>query len=275
MSRRYLKIFKTKPITLSLGVTVSTGFQNNKRNKALSLDQLGVQHRTDKASTLLTSGHHRSGHNYLVKYGHFLEHLKLRKDVDILELGAGEGERMGASVKVWAEYFPLSNPIHVAEINPEARTLKTDRIVPRIGDLSDSRFLDKLSEARWDLIIDDASHHWDHQIQALESLFDSVKPGGVYIVEDINTSFDKYRASYVGLPDADSRDRSARDRSDAMTILSEIAYYVSGDGLYHPLLELSTNLSLVEMIGSRVESITFIKGSAILVKSNCDGTYLS
>ena len=88
MSRRYLKIFKTKPITLSLGVTVSTGFQNNKRNKALSLDQLGVQHRTDKASTLLTSGHHTSGHNYLVKYDHFLEHLKLRKDA------AAVGEEM-------------------------------------------------------------------------------------------------------------------------------------------------------------------------------------
>lgn len=274
MPRRYLKIFKTKPLTLSLGVTVSTGFQNNKKTRPLSLDQLGVKHRTDKASTISPSGH-KPAHNYLVKYDHFLEHLKPRKDVDILELGAGEGERMGASVKVWAEYFPLSNPIHVAEINPEARTLKTDRIVPRIGDLSDSRFLDKLSEARWDLIIDDASHHWDHQIQALASLFVSVKPGGIYIIEDIHTSFDKYRASFVGLPDFDSRDRSARDRSDAMTILSEIAYYVSGDGSYHPLLELSTNLSLVEMIGSRVESITFINGSAILVKDNVGDTYLS
>jgi len=273
MPHRYLKLFRTKPVTITLGATISTGYQGRKKKHEIpSLDQLGVKHRTDKAS--YNSGH-KPAHNYLTKYDRFLEHLKLKEDVNILELGAGQGERMGASVKVWAEYFPLSNSIHVVEIDPDARMLKTDKIVPRIGDLSDSRFLEELSNGQWDLIIDDASHNWDHQISALASLFDSVRPGGIYIVEDIHTSFDKYRATYAGSPDPDSRGRSAQDRSDAMTVLSEIAYYVSGDGLYHPLLELSTNLSLVEGIAPNLDSITFIKGSAILVKSSSDDGYLS
>jgi hypothetical protein len=40
-----------------------------------------------------------------------------------------------------------------------------------------------------DLIVDDGSHLTSHQIKSLELLRPKLKPGGIYILEDIHTSF--------------------------------------------------------------------------------------
>ena len=40
-----------------------------------------------------------------------------------------------------------------------------------------------------DIIIDDASHAHSHQIMALIKLFPLLKDGGIYILEDLGTSF--------------------------------------------------------------------------------------
>ena len=41
----------------------------------------------------------------------------------------------------------------------------------------------------FDLIVDDGSHFPEHQMLAFETLFAAVKPGGVFIIEDIETSY--------------------------------------------------------------------------------------
>jgi len=70
----------------------------------------------------------------------------------------------------------------------------------RIGDLGDPAFLlslcqpeantqnDNIADYRFDFILDDASHIPWHQVLGLEVLYSQcLKPGGVYIVEDIDT----------------------------------------------------------------------------------------
>jgi len=41
----------------------------------------------------------------------------------------------------------------------------------------------------WDIIIDDGSHIPEHQIRTFVHLFPYVSPGGLYILEDIETSY--------------------------------------------------------------------------------------
>ena len=278
------------------------------------LDDLGIRFNTDKASRnrvrdKTTPIEERpAGHNYLVKYDHFLRHLINKNDLKMLELGAGPDWNLGASAYMWAEYFRRCQDIHVAELRPSGRAIANERIHPRIGDLSDRKFLAELAQTEWDFIIDDASHLWSHQILALAALIPSVKEGGIYIVEDIQTSFGKLRRKYgdpegrifktSNEPDQESgvtgMNRGCQlmtklrrvlalatsglasfRKSCAMTILSEISFYVAGGGDSHPALKRSKNLNLVQEIGNQIDSITFIGGSAILVKKSLDNTYLS
>jgi len=41
----------------------------------------------------------------------------------------------------------------------------------------------------WDIIIDDASHYPPHQIISFQNLWPKLRPGGLYVVEDIETSY--------------------------------------------------------------------------------------
>lgn len=72
------------------------------------------------------------------------------------------------------------------------------RIRNFIGDIGDPAFLSFLCESiqRIDIIVDDASHLNWHQKLAFEALYPCLNPnGGIYIVEDIGTS---YKTAYGG-----------------------------------------------------------------------------
>ena len=147
-----------------------------------SIRELFRKHHTDKGYT----------HHYERQYARLLAPFRDRP-VRLLEIGADGG----ASMAVWSEYFPdaelLAGIGYGAGFNAKAPTcLSTVRCYN--GDQSNVTFLEWLlvdSGGRFDIIIDDGSHLPEHQFISMRRLLerDALVDGGLYIVEDTETSY--------------------------------------------------------------------------------------
>jgi cephalosporin hydroxylase len=69
--------------------------------------------------------------------------------------------------------------------------LREDRISIYQGDQNDPAFLQEVNrlEGPFDIIIDDGSHVQTHIITSFETLFPLLKTGGIYVIEDTQTSY--------------------------------------------------------------------------------------
>lgn len=151
---------------------------------------------SDKGTIGPSEGH--PGHNYADIYEAYFGHRRL-EPLKILEVGIGlkhkEDARIahgrnvagGASIKAWHAYFPHA-AIHAIDM-VEARWLDNERITTYVVDQSSPASLESfLTTTRgilFDIIIDDGSHHPDHQQLTLGMLFPRVAPGGIYAIEDL------------------------------------------------------------------------------------------
>ncbi len=132
-------------------------------------------------------------HGYHFFYPIFLEKLR-GEDFNMLEIGFGTGK----SIKAWNEYFPNCNffcmDIRVKSFSKGRNTLITaDQ--SKTEDLEE--VLKKVGKAK--LIVDDGSHHPKHQYDTFIYFFKNLlEDGGIYIIEDIETSYWKSDASIYG-----------------------------------------------------------------------------
>lgn len=151
-----------------------------------SLNAIGLETGTDKSS---------AHHNYLVFYERFFAPLR-KAPIKLLEIGVFQG----ASLKVWEKYFP-NGSIVGADINRDVQRFATERTCIEIVDQSNLQDLVDLGvkHGPFDIIIEDGSHLWEHQITSLRTLLPFLKPGGFYIAEDLQTSFGKMVANYQGV----------------------------------------------------------------------------
>ena len=122
-------------------------------------------------------------HNYLDKYEFFLDRFR-NDEFTLIELGVFHG----GSVKMWKKFFSRAQIIGV-DITPECQKFTESRIRIETLDLSLIENLESLKKYQPKIIIDDASHIWSHQIKALSVLFPCLPSGGIYIIEDLETSF--------------------------------------------------------------------------------------
>ena len=83
---------------------------------------------------------------------------------------------------MWCEYFPNSNIIGVELDNINYKP-SNDRIKLIIGDGTDSKTFQNIDDL--DIIIDDGSHVFTDQIFSYAILYDRLKKGGIYIIEDV------------------------------------------------------------------------------------------
>jgi cephalosporin hydroxylase len=150
-----------------------------------TLDEIGLATGTDKSSR---------HHDFLQLYERVLRPLR-HEPITLLEIGVYDG----GSVRMWAEFFPDARIIGV-DIDHRTKAHEADRIVVEIADQSNVEHLHDvcMRHGPFDVVIDDGSHVWDHQITTLREVFPHVKPRGFFILEDLDTSHGSYRPRFKG-----------------------------------------------------------------------------
>ena len=105
----------------------------------------------------------------------------------VLEFGVSQG----GSLEMWQEYFGPGARLYGVDINPACRRFEEEGVRIFIGDQGDRAFLRRLVREvpRPDILIDDGGHLMAQQIATFEELYSHVQPSGVYLCEDLHTSY--------------------------------------------------------------------------------------
>ena len=207
------------------------------------LDNIGHKYGTDKAS---------GQGDYLRKYEMFLSCWK-NKSFNMLELGVLKG----ASLKMWGGYFPKAR-VYGVDIDPSCNQYAGDNREVIIADLGLEEELIKLRQLQPEIIVDNASHIWSHQVKALLLLWEALPHGGIYILEDIGTAFSNLAGR--GFDDA------ILSGYDFCSAVAECV--TSGEHLR--MTDRTAGQAIfakeIEGISMEVDMITFINGSCLMVK---------
>jgi demethylmacrocin O-methyltransferase len=131
------------------------------------------------------------GHWYTPYYQRYFEPYR-ELAVKVLEIGVGgynSPNLGGESLRMWKHYF-RRGLIYGLDIF-EKPHLAESRLHVLQGDQGDERFLDSMASriGPFDIVIDDGSHFSHHVITSFNALFPHVRPGGLYVIEDLQTSY--------------------------------------------------------------------------------------
>lgn len=144
----------------------------------MNLQDLGKKYQTDKYD----NNHSHLGESYLDVYEKYFSNFK-NININFLELGV----KGGHSLRMWKEYFPKAK-IYGVDFNPDCIRHEEERIKIEICGQDDPKIL-KLSEEKFDIILDDASHINSLSVSSFNLLFPKLKDGGFYIIEDLGNSY--------------------------------------------------------------------------------------
>jgi hypothetical protein len=200
---------------------------------------IGGRHGTDKTSI---------EHGYLNFYEQFFH--KFRNDkIKILEIGVKDG----ASLFTWRDFFCNATIIGI-DIDCNAKRYEGYRIFIEIADQSDVEQLTKiaLKYGAFDLIIEDGSHKWEHQLTSFKTLFPFVSDTGFYICEDLHSNYGNMIKTYQGVAS-----------STCMNYLKQLCDFVVGYGK----IDINIEDPFLRTYGKYINQVTFIKHACIIQKN--------
>lgn len=178
MFKKYIKTILPNNIVFHIGKILIKvkGYWYRK-----DLNKLAEIHSCDKWGT----------HYYTPHYQNHFRKFR-RSENKILEIGVGGNTLAtngGASIRMWKDYFRNSSiyAIDIYDKSPQ----EENRIKIFKGSQDDAVFLKELINdiGDVDIIIDDGSHINEHMIKSFQILFPLMKSGGIYVMEDLQTSY--------------------------------------------------------------------------------------
>ena len=158
-------------------------------------------------------------HSYIDYYESLFSSLR-DKPIRLLEIGV----QGGISLLMWREYFPNAEIMGIdidlstlqvkvkqaASTDSQIRILQSDATLPKVTD--------HLS-GKYDIIIDDGSHHFAHQISSFLIFKDFLNTDGLYVIEDVQTELE---AQYLNklIPSSEIVDlRKIKNRYDDLLVV--------------------------------------------------------
>lgn len=209
------------------------------------LTRLAIKHGTDKWGL----------HFYTGIFHRLFSHLRENR-VRLLEIGVGGFNFKsigGASLAMWAEYFPNGQIVGI-----DIAEKKLD-LGPRVsihrGSQEDTAFLERISDAHgpFDIVLDDGSHIPKHVAASFYALFPRMAPDGIYVIEDVQTCF---WPQFGG---------SAVDGGETMKLaLSVLAY------LNHAELRVADSKLQIPAIARQIRSLRAFHNLLIIEKGDND-----
>jgi hypothetical protein len=132
-------------------------------------------------------------HRLIHKWMHYFEvydrHFSRFRDqpISLIEFGVSHG----GSLQMWKHYFGPQAQIYGVDIDPRCATLAEDRITILLGDQENRDSLRNINHIlpKFDIIIDDGGHTMMQQTITLDEMYGHLKDGGIYVCEDLHTSY--------------------------------------------------------------------------------------
>jgi len=146
------------------------------------LCEIGAKYGTNKSA--LNNLGHRSG--YTPYYDMLFRHIKDQKI-----LFAEIGIELNASSKMWRKFFSNADLYLFEKDIKKIEQAKKDQLNDTYYYEIDVNLKENIRDAfqktekKFDVIIDDSTHHFDHQINIIQESSPFLKKGGILIIEDI------------------------------------------------------------------------------------------
>lgn len=123
---------------------------------------------------------------YFHSYDHFFSRYR-NQNITFVEIGV----LGGGSLFMWRDYFGPNARIIGVDLNPNAKKWESEGFEIYIGSQSDTAFWEKFIDkvGLIDVVLDDGGHTYEQQIITTESLLNSMKDGGIIVIEDTHTSY--------------------------------------------------------------------------------------
>jgi hypothetical protein len=172
---------RLRPSTRDQSPPLTARQERARRLRSMTLTELAEEFGSDKWGV----------HRYTPHYEHHLAHL--RDDaIVVLELGIGGYAREkqgGASLKMWKWFFPRAQVVGV-DIEDKS-FVDQARVTSYRGSQTDGALMERIVREHGapTLVIDDGSHRPQDVIDSFGILFPMVADGGMYVIEDIQTSY--------------------------------------------------------------------------------------
>lgn len=128
---------------------------------------------------------HKWMHYFEIYERHFAQFRNL--PISLLEFGVLHG----GSLQMWKHYFGPQAKIYGADINPRCAELAEDQITILLADQESRESLQHICKTLppFDIIIDDGGHTMLQQTTTFQEMWGQLKIGGVYLIEDMLTSY--------------------------------------------------------------------------------------
>lgn len=144
----------------------------------------------DKLKAYFESNNGRLIHKWMHYFDIYERHFKrfVGQEINILEIGVSHG----GSLQMWKDYFGEKANIVGIDIDPRCKSFEEEQVNIIIGDQGDREFwkANKSSLPTFDIIIDDGGHHMHQQKISYEEMFPALSDHGVYLIEDLHTSYE-------------------------------------------------------------------------------------
>jgi FkbM family methyltransferase len=157
-------------------------------NSTTNLCELGLKYHTDKSPI----SKYELRHSYTILYDFIFGKLKYDK-IKLAEIGIWKN----AGLKCFREYFPNAEIYGFEFIHSLIDEAKKDNLKNTYYYYLDAEIPESIEKSfqdaggDFDIIIDDGSHKFEHQINVILNTIPFLKPGGVLIIEDIFKSINE------------------------------------------------------------------------------------